>query len=170
MGVGALSSDRLPATPGDDPLSLASEELPLNVRIVRGRPNLPSVIPNIIYSIETGEGLPEVGWQEQQLKKDLANLALKMNVTADTPAEQMKQLRGIARERGYSLAEFCRPQASAHNSRFSSKVREWHLLVEQMNDDAPLWQTPHLLDNIVSRCRIPKLLKAGKIMLCLCSI
>ena len=100
----------------------------MNVRIVRGRPDLPSVIPNIIYSIETGEGLPEVGWQEQQLKKDLANLALKMDVTANTPAEQMKQLRGIARDRGYSLAEFCRPQApgtsSAQTSKFSSKVRD----------------------------------------------
>uniref|UniRef100_A0A7S4NI13 Ferric reductase NAD binding domain-containing protein n=1 Tax=Odontella aurita TaxID=265563 RepID=A0A7S4NI13_9STRA len=44
---------------GKEPLLPALEELNTNVRVIKGRPDLKTVVPNIIYGIESGVGLPE---------------------------------------------------------------------------------------------------------------
>jgi len=44
---------------GKSPLSSSLESSNTNVKVIRGRPNLASVVPNIIYGVESKEGLPE---------------------------------------------------------------------------------------------------------------
>lgn len=44
---------------GKKPLNSDIYNLNTNIKVIKGRPNLPSVIPNIIYGIESKEGLPE---------------------------------------------------------------------------------------------------------------
>mmetsp|Transcript_17210 Transcript_17210/g.32305 ORF Transcript_17210/g.32305 Transcript_17210/m.32305 type:complete len:338 (+) Transcript_17210:752-1765(+) len=44
---------------GKKPLNSQVDKLNTNIKVIRGRPNLASIIPNVIYGIESKEGLPE---------------------------------------------------------------------------------------------------------------
>ena len=46
-------------TTGKKPLRQDIYNLNTNIRVIKGRPKLDSVIPNIIYGIESKEGMPE---------------------------------------------------------------------------------------------------------------
>eukprot|EP00873_Tetraselmis_striata_P026370 jgi/Tetstr1/446634/TSEL_034157.t1 len=67
---------------GKEPINPALEELHTNVRIIKQRPNLFSVIPNIIYGIESKKGLPEEYLKMENpkmsaIKAELAEMASK---------------------------------------------------------------------------------------------
>ena len=50
---------------GKAPLNPALEELNTNIHIIKSRPDLCITIPNIIYGIESGRGIPENYLPEQ---------------------------------------------------------------------------------------------------------
>ena len=90
-----------------------------NVCIIYGRPNLNCIIPNIIYGIETRNGLPENYTPKNKSKtsQHLANVLL--NGTSIC-AEMMAQVPGITTEHGYEIDDL----KSHYNTPISKKKKK----------------------------------------------
>jgi len=91
---------------GKDRLSPAIDELNSNVLIIKKRPDLKSVIPNIIYGIESGKGLPEKRTMLQ--KEHVLNLITRQsqaleNVGAHDKRSKMKELMKTAKSNGFLM-------------------------------------------------------------------
>lgn len=119
---------------GKEPINPALEELQTNVRIIKQRPNLFSVIPNIIYGIESKKGLPEEYLSPEPpnmmlLKADLAEMASDPH---QSQRDKLRNLHRISQKHGYSFTEVCRqleaaplsPMASARGAKLDAPLSE----------------------------------------------
>eukprot|EP00951_Prasinocladus_malaysianus_P036808 scaffold390396_cov32-Prasinocladus_malaysianus.AAC.1 len=81
-----------------------------NVRIFKCRPNLHAAIPNIIYGIESGNGLPEIITKEDKVRVELAEMAEKLDEEMPQSSEEKyKALDREAKRRGYLFQELVMP-------------------------------------------------------------
>lgn len=121
---------------GKEPLTSAIESANTNVKIIKGRyvemtrdyctpslssiyiafsshlhicrPNLSSVIPNVIYGIESNKGLPEnyTMRSKQEMKKHLTTLIRELDVDPTMSAsEKVAKIRTYGQDLGVSLPE-----------------------------------------------------------------
>mmetsp|Transcript_17430 Transcript_17430/g.24892 ORF Transcript_17430/g.24892 Transcript_17430/m.24892 type:complete len:638 (+) Transcript_17430:540-2453(+) len=91
---------------GKDSLDPAVDGMNTNVCILKGRPDLEAVIPNIIYGIESGEGLPEkyLESEREQVKRRLADKLLELEGRDDMRRSQKRlELNEVAQSQGYRL-------------------------------------------------------------------
>jgi len=101
---------------GNEPLNPALEELNTNVRVIKSRPNLHVVIPNIIYGIESATGLPEtyLPSELESVKELLIERIREFDSKEDmTDAEKLKNLTALARNRGFLFTELLHDLMSA---------------------------------------------------------
>jgi len=93
---------------GKQPLCADLESTNTNIRIIRGRPKLSSVIPNVVYGIESKEGLPE-GYTEMSkagAKQRLLERMVELDADSSLRAEaKVTQLREYGEVLGFSLHE-----------------------------------------------------------------
>lgn len=93
---------------GNQPICADLENTHTNIRIIRGRPKLSSVIPNVVYGIESKEGLPE-GYTEMSkagAKKRLLERMVELDADSSLRAEaKVTQLREYGEVLGFSLHE-----------------------------------------------------------------
>lgn len=106
---------------GKELINPALEELHTNVRIIKQRPNLFSVIPNIIYGIESKKGLPEEYLKMENpkmsaIKAELAEMASKSD---QPPRAKLRSLHSLAKKHGYSFTELCRQMETTPTSHLS---------------------------------------------------
>jgi len=93
---------------GKKPLNSQVDKLNTNIRVVRGRPNLASIIPNVIYGIESKEGLPEKYTErsKDEMKVLLANRVVELERDSDMPATtKVAKIRKYGQFLGFSLSE-----------------------------------------------------------------
>lgn len=104
---------------GTKPLVPALEELNTNVRLIKGRPNLKVVIPNIIYGIESSTGLPET-YTSTEMTKMRALLGERMHeldgMCELTNEEKLAELIAFAKSYGFLFTELLNDMQS-HNLR-----------------------------------------------------
>lgn len=108
---------------GRSPLNpaLNTEELNMNVRIIRGRPDLHVVIPNIIYGIESRKGLPESTLPDarEEVKRKLHEKMLELDGTDLSTNDKLLQLTALAQSSGFVFGELA-VSMKAESQRFSS--------------------------------------------------
>ena len=78
-----------------------------NIKVVKGRPKLDSVIPNIIYGIESGEVLPEkyTASAKTQIAKQLSDLIHELDQDRSLSATaKVHKIKAKSQELGFSLA------------------------------------------------------------------
>lgn len=93
---------------GKTPLNPALEELGgTNVRIIKARPDLSITIPNIIYGIETGNGVPENYLPEQVaiVKASLIEHMRELDKTNLTTNEKLVELTALAQTHGFLFGD-----------------------------------------------------------------
>ena len=92
---------------GKAPLNPALEELNTNVRIIKSRPDLSITIPNIIYGIESGKGVPENYLPEQVaiVKASLIELMRELDQTNLTTNEKLVELTALAQTHGFLFSD-----------------------------------------------------------------
>lgn len=116
---------------GKKPLNPILHEMNTNVRIIKGRPDLDVVIPNIIYGIESGTGLPEkyVPTQLSDMEDDLIDKLRELDAegAADNEDQSLSsndklfQLTSFAQENGYLFTDFVERLDDSTSSRNSSR-------------------------------------------------
>jgi hypothetical protein len=82
------------------------ENINTNIRIIKGRPKLESLIPNVIYGIESKEGLPEKYTEKskEEMRTLLINKIIEFNEDDDVKAtEKIEKIRQFGNELGFSL-------------------------------------------------------------------
>ena len=109
---------------GKRPLNSSIESSNTNVKVIRGRPNLASVIPNIIFGIESKEGLPEKYTKNSKAETKALFIERVSELDVDSsvrPTEKLAKLREYGEALGFSLHEMieeinqtCEAQGTAH--------------------------------------------------------
>jgi len=91
---------------GKQPLSLALENSNSNIKIIKQRPDLYQVVPNIIYGIESGVGVPEkqTPAEKQHVKEVLANKLNELEELGLTEDEIIEELTSLAHQNGFLLS------------------------------------------------------------------
>lgn len=106
------------------------EELNTNVRVIKGRPNLKAVIPNIVYGIESREGLPET-YTPSEMAKMRVLLSDRMRELDEigelTNKEKLAELVAFAKSHGFLFTELLNDMETQNMSRR-------HLSVKQEDD------------------------------------
>eukprot|EP00581_Thalassiosira_minuscula_P016601 CAMPEP_0183722588 /NCGR_PEP_ID=MMETSP0737-20130205/14497_1 /TAXON_ID=385413 /ORGANISM="Thalassiosira miniscula, Strain CCMP1093" /LENGTH=885 /DNA_ID=CAMNT_0025952781 /DNA_START=891 /DNA_END=3548 /DNA_ORIENTATION=+ len=92
---------------GKKPLNAEMDSMNSNIKVVKGRPNLGSVIPNIIYGIESKEGLPENYTESSKvrMKNLLIQRIFDLDATAMSATEKVAELAEYGNVLGFSLDE-----------------------------------------------------------------
>eukprot|EP00873_Tetraselmis_striata_P033036 jgi/Tetstr1/453300/TSEL_040292.t1 len=117
---------------GKEPLNPAvTTDMRPNTMILHRRPNLHVAIPNIVYGIESGAGLPEQHTRENEVRLELASLAGRLADGEDmTSAAKLKALNREAQRRGYSLSELVNPTRHVETKEGQRGSREQLPLLE----------------------------------------
>ncbi len=91
---------------GKQPLSPALENSNNNIKIIKQRPDLYNVIPNIIYGIEAGVGVPEKynPAEKRHVKEVLAKKLNDLEELGLTEDEIMEELTSLAHQNGFLLS------------------------------------------------------------------
>ncbi len=93
---------------GKKPLKEEIEKKQTNIRIIMGRPDLASVIPNIIYGIESGEGLPEkyTARSLDEMKRLVVERSAELEkITTMTATQKIFQLTDYVESLGFCFSE-----------------------------------------------------------------
>ena len=118
---------------GKKPLTSAIETMNTNVRVIKGRPQLGSVIPNMIYGIESKQGLPEKYTESSKvgMKNLLTQCVLDLDSMSMTATEKVAKLREYGDALGFSLNDLidevhhsCESQDTVTNKAPSSRMME----------------------------------------------
>ena len=91
---------------GREPIMPALDQLHTNVRIIKSRPDLESILPNIIFGIESKQGLPETytspeAWRRKQLLQVVMD-------TGKSSTEVAAALRNLAIRYGLNFTQMCK--------------------------------------------------------------
>lgn len=91
---------------GKQNLSPAIENSNSNIKIIKKRPDLHVVIPNIIYGIETGVGIPETYTPSEKVhvKEILSNKLDQLEDEGYCEEEIVEELTSLAHENGFLLS------------------------------------------------------------------
>jgi len=93
---------------GKTPLISSIESSNTNIKVIKGRPDLASVIPNIIYGIESKEGLPEKYTESSkyEMKQIFIKRVTKLDIDSSVSTiEKVSKLREYGKDLGFSLQE-----------------------------------------------------------------
>ena len=101
---------------GKQALSPAIENSNTNIKIIKRRPNLPMIIPNIMYGIETGKGIPEtyIPSEKIKVKEVLAKKLKELEDEGYSEEEIVEDLTLLAHESGFLLSHLV--SEDDHNS------------------------------------------------------
>eukprot|EP00957_Ditylum_brightwellii_P163077 12418126-Ditylum_brightwellii.AAC.1 len=108
---------------GKKSLDPAVDGMNTNVCILKGRPDFEAVIPNIIYGIESGQGLPEkyLESERKQVKRRLADKMLELEGRDDISRSKKRlELKEVALSQGYRLENH---QSTVRNRETSEVVQ-----------------------------------------------
>ncbi|KAL3776570.1 hypothetical protein ACHAW5_000334 [Stephanodiscus triporus] len=97
---------------GKKSLTSAIENANTNVRVIYGRPNLSSIIPNIIYGIESKIGLPEkyTMRSKDEMKKLLAERTHELDANESlSPTEKCDKFCQFGMDLGFTMKELIEP-------------------------------------------------------------
>ena len=92
---------------GKQPLNPVLEELNTNVKIIKSRPSLPHVIPNIIHGIESETVLPEdaLPCGKCQVIRVLLGKLVELDMLKQTEEQIVRELTRYAQCLGYQFAD-----------------------------------------------------------------
>jgi len=92
---------------GKQPLNPVLEELNTNVKIIKSRPSLPHVIPNIIHGIESETVLPEdaLPCGKCQVIRVLLGKLVELDMLKQTEEDIVRELTRFAQCLGYQFAD-----------------------------------------------------------------
>jgi len=139
---------------GCKPLIPALEELNTNVRVIKGRPNLKIVIPNIIYGIESSVGLPETYTPSEMAKMRtlLSERMRELDGMIDlTSNDKLAELIAFAKSHGFLFTEILSDMETQNMSRRNLNIEQADdsisSLLSESNknepDTAPDHEAPH---------------------------
>ncbi|EED87425.1 predicted protein [Thalassiosira pseudonana CCMP1335] len=91
---------------GKEPLSPAIENANSNVILIKRRPDLHRIVPNIIYGIESGKGVPEIRQPSEKVKAKefLADKLEDLEEMLLSEDEIVEELTMLAHEKGFLLS------------------------------------------------------------------
>lgn len=91
---------------GKEPLSPAIENANSNVILIKRRPDLHRIVPNIIYGIESGKGVPEIQQPSEKVeaKEFLADKLEDLEEMLLSEDEIVEELTMLAHEKGFLLS------------------------------------------------------------------
>ncbi|KAL7551951.1 hypothetical protein ACHAWF_015164, partial [Thalassiosira exigua] len=93
---------------GKKPLPPHMDKISSNIQVIKGRPKLDSVIPNVIYGIETGEGLPEryTERSKDEMRARLVNRVGEIRCNESIrPSVKVAMLKEYGESLGFALSE-----------------------------------------------------------------
>ena len=137
---------------GKKSLSVALEKSNTNIRIIKGRPNLPSVVSNIVYGIESGEGRPEkytVTSFEEMKKLVIKKSAELDRITDMRSTEKINKLSDYVETLGFSFTEIIEEIKRTNQEQFAeskSKMCDAQVLLES----EPEGRAEHVLEHLRS--------------------
>lgn len=128
---------------GKQPLPSALESTATNIRVIKGRPKFDSVIPNMIYGIESMEGLPEKytdsSTYEMKEAMRLRSSELEQDETISA-TERVSKFRDYGYSLGLSMNELFddsnRSGVGTHSMQGSTAKNEHQALMEADESDA----------------------------------
>jgi hypothetical protein len=119
---------------GNEPLNPALEELNTNVRIIKGRPKLAAVIPNVIYGIETGTGIPERYLPQNmlQVQERLLDVMYELKDTKMSNRKKLLELKKVAQSEGFLFTNLI---AQLENDNVEEESRRACFALNEENDN-----------------------------------
>jgi len=119
---------------GKKPLTSAIEMMNTNVRVVKGRPDFGSVIPNIIYGIESKQGLPEKYTEgaKLEIKNLLSECMVELESTRMSATSKVAKLVEYGDTLGFSLDKIYSDKAYRDSN--SDPVSECNAVPTEVKD------------------------------------
>jgi len=113
---------------GKKPLSTRLEDIFMNVKIIRKRPNLETVIVNIIYAVESKKGLPEanIPTQKEAMMDIILDYIEDLEKEEWSTKKKMAELTRFVAGHGFQLAPFLdsTDDRKADNEKYESLKRK----------------------------------------------
>ena len=89
-----------------------------NVKLIKSRPDLDRLIPNIIYGIETGQGVPDsIPSEKAQVREKIARKVWELEEEGLSEDEIITELTFLAHERGFLLSNLVNETAGKYRSK-----------------------------------------------------
>ena len=113
---------------GKEALSPAVENAKLNsnIKLIKSRPDLDMIIPNIIFGIETGKGVPEaaVPSEKLQVRELIAKKVWELEGEGLLEDEIVEELTFLAHEKGFLLSSLVDERAEDRNKNLLQVIKE----------------------------------------------
>ena len=113
---------------GKEALSPAVENAKLNsnIKLIKSRPDFDMIIPNIIYGIETGKGVPEaaVPSEKLQVRELIAKKVWELEDEGLLEDEIIEELTFLAHEKGFLLSSLVDERAEDRNKSLLQVIKE----------------------------------------------
>ena len=113
---------------GKEELSPAIENAKLNsnIKLLKSRPDFEMIIPNIIFGIETGHGVPEaaVPSEKLQVRSMIAQKVWELEREGLSDVEIIEELTFLAHEKGFLLSSLVDERAQDKNKTLLEVIKD----------------------------------------------